>query len=57
MRPTRIQVHILKPLYPDQFINNDNKEDSSEENLAKRAQGMTAELENQIREKGKLFYG
>ena len=57
MRPTRIQVHILKPLYPDQFINNDNKEDSSEKNLAKRAQVMTTELENQIREKGKLFYG
>ncbi len=57
MRPTRIQVHILKPLYPDQFINSGKIEDSTEENLTKKAQDMTAELEKRIREKGKIFYG
>lgn len=57
MKPKRIQVHILEPLYPDQFLNSENLENLEENDLAIAAQNMTADLENRIREKGKIFYG
>ena len=57
MRPAPIQVHLLEPLYPSKFMESENAELSNEEELKNSAQKMTIELENRIREKGKLFYG
>ena len=57
MRPTPIQVYILEPLYPSKFIESENMKLSNEKELKNSAQKMTIELENRIREKGKLFYG
>ena len=56
MKPTPIQVHILEPLYPSEFMESKNMEQSNEEVLKNSAQKMPIELENRIREKGKLFY-
>ncbi len=56
MRPARIQIHILEPLFPEQYINNKNIHELDDVDLTKAAQLMTTDLENRIREKGKIFY-
>ena len=57
MRPTPIQIHILDPIYPEQFIQRNSSVETDEDNIRQAAQKMTTELENTIREKGKVFYG
>jgi hypothetical protein len=57
MRPTPIQIHILDPIYPEQFIQRNSSGEIDEDNIRQAAQKMTTELENTIREKGKVFYG
>jgi 1-acyl-sn-glycerol-3-phosphate acyltransferase len=57
MRPTPIQIHILDPIYPEQFIQRNSSGEIDEDNIRQTAQKMTTELENTIREKGKVFYG
>ena len=57
MRPTPIQIHILDPIYPEQFTQQNVLGETREDNLDQAARNMTTELENTIREKGKAFYG
>lgn len=56
MRPARIQIHILKPLFPDQYIKDTNMEELDDNDVSQAAQLMTSDLESKIREKGKLIY-
>ncbi|HBN45340.1 MAG: hypothetical protein CMG29_04530 [Candidatus Marinimicrobia bacterium] len=56
MRPTPIQVHILEPLFPEQYLNDGNDENVNENGLVAAAQDMTEELENRIREKEKMYF-
>ena len=50
MRPTRIQVHILDPMYPSEYISEDNQDNSAS------IIHFVQELEDRIREEGKHFY-
>ena len=52
--PRKIQVNILKPVYPDTFL---QTESPSEEDIRVATKAMTDFLENKIKEKTKLLYG
>lgn len=56
MRPTPIEVHILEPIYPSEFMESKNRKQSNEDVLKNSAQKMTIELESRIREKGEKIY-
>ena len=51
--PSRIKVILLKPVYPDKFMYNENP---TKEDLNSATQKMTAYIENQIKKKAQLLY-
>ena len=53
-RPRSIKVLILKPIYPANFLKEENP---SEKAIQEATKKMTEYLENQIKEKFKLLYG
>ncbi len=53
MRPTGIEVYILKPIYPETFLENDNP---SEDELRSVSIKMTSALEQAITEKAIELY-
>ena len=57
IRPTPIQIHILDPIFPEQFMQQYVLGETREDNLDQAAKNMTTELENTIREKERAFYG
>ena len=52
--PRKIEVFILKPIYPRDFLTNNNGDENATKTSIKK---MTEFLENQIKEKTKLLYG
>ncbi len=52
--PKKINVIILKPIYPGKFLKEKNPDKDS---IQKATKEMTEFLENQIKEKVKLLYG
>jgi len=56
MRPARIQIHILEPLFPEQYVNGKEMQDLDHNDITKATQLMTSDLEQRIREKGKILY-
>lgn len=54
MRPCKIFVYILKPIYPSSFLKTNNP---SKEELAMAVESMTLDLEQKIKEKAKTLYG
>ena len=53
MRPTRIEVHILEPIYPESFLENENP---SENELNDASKKMTSALEQAITKKAVELY-
>ena len=54
MRPCKIFVYILEPIYPSSFLKTNNP---SKEELAMAVESMTLDLEQKIKEKAKTLYG
>lgn len=53
MRPSKIIIHILKPLYPKSFLKNSNPSNSEQ---AKAIDEMTLKLEQEIKKKASFLY-
>ena len=53
MRPSKIIVYILEPIYPKSFLNSSN---ASKEEISEAVDKMTLELEQKIKDKARSLY-
>jgi 1-acyl-sn-glycerol-3-phosphate acyltransferase len=53
MKPSKIIVYILEPIYPKSFLNSDKP---SKEEISEAVDKMTLELEQKIKDKARSLY-